>query len=159
MSLKEKFRSEFQIFYKNYLERLDELVYSPEYKTTGDVIDISKKRKSALLKKAKDLIEDFNNIHFSEMSNFLILVSKYNEIQSSEKKAIVREEIQKYKSQLRRLLNVLNIKAGSILEEMDEDNISFTNRSQLEKLFLLDIVDIVDMEEFWLNGESKSPIE
>jgi hypothetical protein len=156
MSFQKEFVKDFNTLFIGYINLLDKLAFAPEFEVAGKVIDISDKRKESLLKKAKDLLTDFNDIHSSEMPKFLTLVAKYNDLQSVEKKEIIRKEIRQYKNQLSRLLKIFNVKALVLLEELDENHLTFSDRIQLEKLKDLAVSDI---ENFWLNeNDKKSPL-
>jgi uncharacterized protein YfkK (UPF0435 family) len=153
---KEEFRKEFNDLFISYLTKLDSLAFSPEFQATGNVTDLTEKRKLAIVNKAIALLADFESIHTSEMPKFFSLIKKYNTLQSAEKRDIAREQIQIYKNQLRRLLTILNAKAEVLVEELEERNTSFDKIKPLKKLAILKVEDI---ENFWLTESGKvSPL-
>lgn len=154
---KEKFRKEFNELFISYLSKLDALAFSPEFQATGKVTDLTEKRKVAIVNKATELLADFENIHISEMPKFFALIKKYNSLQTAEKRAIAREQIQIYKNQLRRLLTILNVKASVLVEEIEEQGVTFDKISWLKRLAELTVEDLVS---FWLAEDSKpSPLQ
>lgn len=153
---KEEFRKEINTFLSDYTKRIEDLAFKADYEATGKVIDLTGKIKEKVTKRAKDLISDFDIIHAQEMSSFLTLVKKYNDIQTIEQKKIIKEEIQKYKSQLRRLLRILNVKAEVLLEEIEEHSLAITESNKLKKL---KVMQVEEVENYWLAGIVRSPLD
>lgn len=131
------------IFY-NFYEKLDDIAYNKFEITAADIKNFKEAQHKKILDKAEGIVVSFLEAYQTLVAEYEKLIYEKYRVPSLQQRQEIEKSLQKLSKQFDRLLRIIKAKALVILEDIEDENLSFDKMAILQTLSKITFKEILD---------------